>query len=175
MSITTDGEAANIGCNSGLWKRLSDQCNRNILTFWCCAHRSDLAVESIIQTVPELKIWKSSLTGVAKYFRTSIENTKMLKQVKQDAKQFPRHHEVRFAEHFLQLVEAILANMTACKEVWNELKVNGDRNEKAEASGFLKTWDEKHIWLRSLMGDTLEIFTVLQQINLADDSLQAME
>ena len=64
MGITTDGEAANTGCNSGLWKRLSDQCNRNILTFWFCTHRSDLAVESIIQTVPWLKIWKSSLAGV---------------------------------------------------------------------------------------------------------------
>ena len=77
---------------------------------------------------PELKIWKSSPTGVLKYFRTSTVKTKMLEQLKQDAKQFPRLHEVRFAEHFLQLVEAILANMTACKEVWNELKVNGDRN-----------------------------------------------
>ena len=53
--------------------------------------------------------------------------TKMLKQVKQDAKQFQRHHEVKFAEHFLQLVEAKLANMTAFKEVWNEQKANGDR------------------------------------------------
>ena len=71
MGITTDGEAANTGRESGLWKLLSDQCNINILTFWCFAHRSDLAMESIIQTVPELKIWKSSLTGVETYFRTS--------------------------------------------------------------------------------------------------------
>ena len=95
--------------------------------------------------MPELKVRKSSLTGNAKYFRTSTMKTKMLKQVKQHANQFPRHHEVRFAEHFLHFVETILDNMAACKEVWNELKVNGDRNEKAEASGFLKTWDEKHI------------------------------
>ena len=88
----------------------------------------------------------------------------------QDAKQFPRHHEVRFAEHFLQIVEAILANITACKEVWNEVKLNGDRNEKAEASGFLKTWDEKHIWLTSLMGDILEIITALQK-KFKQDSL----
>ena len=27
MGITTVGEAANTWCNSGLWKRLSDQCN----------------------------------------------------------------------------------------------------------------------------------------------------
>ena len=60
--------------------------------------------------------------------------------------------------------------MTAFKEVWNELKVNGYRNKKAEASGFLKTWDEKHIWLTSLMGDILEIFTVLQK-NFQRDSL----
>ena len=49
MGITTDGEAANTGCDSGIWKLLSDQCNRHILTFWCYAHWSDLAVESISQ------------------------------------------------------------------------------------------------------------------------------
>ena len=135
IGITTDEEAANTGCDSELWKLLSDQCNINILIFWCCAHRSDLTIESIIQTIPELKIWKLSLTGVATYFRTSTVK-KMLKKAKQYAKQFPRHHEVRFAEHFLQLVDTILADMTACKEVWNEVQLNGDRNEKAEASAF---------------------------------------
>lgn len=54
MGITTDGESANTGKNAGLWKLLSDQCGRQVLTFWCCAHRSDLAAESIISTVPEL-------------------------------------------------------------------------------------------------------------------------
>ena len=37
MGITTDGESANTGVNNGLWKLLSDQLKRGILTFWCCA------------------------------------------------------------------------------------------------------------------------------------------
>jgi hypothetical protein len=52
MGITTDGESANTGRKAGLWKLLSDQCDREILTMWCCAHRSDLAAESIISNVP---------------------------------------------------------------------------------------------------------------------------
>jgi hypothetical protein len=47
IGITTDGESANTGKTGGLWKLLSDECKRQILTFWCCAHRSDLAAEAI--------------------------------------------------------------------------------------------------------------------------------
>ena len=53
MGITTDGESANTGRKAGLWKLLSDQCGREILTMWYCAHRWDLAAESIINSVPE--------------------------------------------------------------------------------------------------------------------------
>ena len=98
VGITTDGEAANTGRNAGLWKLLGDQLERNIFTFWCCAHRSDLATEAIINSVPELKIWKSSLIGVATYFRTSTSKKKMLEKAAIEMKQFPRHHDVRFAQ-----------------------------------------------------------------------------
>ena len=76
VGITTDGEAANTGRNAGLRKLLGDQLERNIFTFWCCAYRSDLATEAIINSVPELKIWKSSLIGVATFFRTSTSKKK---------------------------------------------------------------------------------------------------
>jgi len=56
IGITTDGESANTGKSGGLWKLLSDKCKRQILTFWCCAYRSDLAAEALIAAVPELQI-----------------------------------------------------------------------------------------------------------------------
>jgi len=47
MGLTTDSEAANTGSKSGLWKKLKDKLGRGFLTFWCTAHRSDLAFEEL--------------------------------------------------------------------------------------------------------------------------------
>ena len=163
MGITTDGESANTGKKNGLWKLLSDQLQREILTFWCCAHRSDLASEAITDSVPELNIWKANLVGVSTSFRTSKNKTKLLHAKCPDAKQFPRHHEVRFAEHQVQLIDAILHNLPGCKEVWKHMEENGDRKEKAEARGFQRTWNDRQIWLTELMGDILNIFQDLQK------------
>eukprot|EP00795_Rhopilema_esculentum_P007132 gene7132-biopygen8533 len=163
VGITTDGEAANTGRNAGLWKLLGDQLERNIFTFWCCAHRSDLATEAIINSVPELKIWKSSLIGVATYFRTSTSKKKMLEKAAIEMKQFPRHHDVRFDQHFLSLIDAVLTNIKGCKQVWGEITRNGDRKDKREASGYLNTWNERQIWLTALMGDIFEVFTSLEK------------
>ena len=49
VSLTTDGEAANTGSKTGLWKRLKDKLGRGFLTFWCVAHRSDLALKNLKQ------------------------------------------------------------------------------------------------------------------------------
>ena len=117
VRITTDGEAANTGRNAGLWKLLGDQLERNIYTFWCCAHRSDIATDAIINSVPELKILKSSLIGVATYFLTSTSKKKMLEKAAIEMEQFPRHHDVRFAQHFLSLIDAVLTNIKGCKQV----------------------------------------------------------
>jgi hypothetical protein len=86
MGITTDGESANTGKNNGLWKLLSDQLKRDILTFWCCAHRSDLASEAIIAAVPELNIWKANTVGLSTSFRTSKNKTKLLQTKYPDCK-----------------------------------------------------------------------------------------
>jgi len=169
VGITTDGESANTGKNAGLWKLLSDQCDREILTFWCCAHRSDLAAESVIQTVPELKIWKANLLAVATYFRTSKNKTKLLSAVLPNAKKFPRHHEVRFAQHQVALIDAVLSNMPGCLNVWAKMDEVGDRKEKAEARGFLKTWRDRQGWLTELMGDILEVYQTLQKQLQRDD------
>lgn len=171
MGITTDGESANTGRKAGLWKLLSDQCHREILTMWCCAHRSDLAAESIISTVPELKIWKASLLALATSFRTSKNKTKMLISEYKDAKQFPRHHDVRFAQHQVQLIDAILSNIDGCKAVWSKLQQHGDRKEKAEARGFTNTWNDRQIWITALLGDILDVFQVLQKQFQRDDLL----
>ena len=71
-----------------------------------------------------------------------------------NVKQFPWHHDVRFAQHELQLVDAVLNNLP---------ESTSDRKEKAEAKGFLRIWNHQQKWITSLMGDILEIFETLQK------------
>lgn len=146
IGITTDGESANTGKDGGLWKLLS---NHQLLTVWCIAHRSDLAMESIIVTVPELKIWKANLKSVATYYRTSFKRTKALSTVLPCYKAFPAHFDVRFVERLCNLMEAVLFNLPGCRDHWTSRVDAGERSEKAEAKGFLQTW-KKHalqFWL----------------------------
>ena len=63
VGVTTDGESANTGRHGGLWRLLADQVQRGLATFWCAADQSDLAIESVVNTVPELGMWKSNLLG----------------------------------------------------------------------------------------------------------------
>ena len=64
VGVTTDGENANTGKNAGLWKLLTDQMGRDILTTWCVCHRSDLAIESVQAAVPELSVWMSAVLAL---------------------------------------------------------------------------------------------------------------
>ena len=158
--VTTDGESANTGKHGGLWRLLSDRFDRKLLSFWCCAHRSDLAIEQVIDAVPELKIWKASLKSAATYFRTSSKRTKEFEQLCLTARKFPIHHDVSFAQHFCQLIDAVLLNLDACKQVWNSRLVSGDNKDKAKAQGYLRT---SQTWLTALMGYLFEIFQHMQQ------------
>lgn len=166
IGITTDGASENMGNKGGLWEKLKKWLERQILTVWCFCHRSDLAIEDLEESVSELGIWKSNLTSLASYYRKSGKKTKSLK--KHGAKrEFPAHHEVRFAQHLGALITAAIDNMEACKKHWNEISnTRGvDKKEKAKAVGFLKTWDKSNLQMQItvLMGDVLEIFQELQK------------
>ena len=165
VGVTTDGESANTGRHGGLWRLLADQVQRGLATFWCAAHRSDLAIESVVSTVPELGIWKSNLQWLVRFFRTP-RRMKMLSAQAGNVKQFPRHHDVRFAQLELQLVDAVLNNLPTCIKVWEQMQPpesTSDRKEKSEAKGFLRIWNHQQKWITSLTGDILEIFETLQK------------
>jgi len=100
--------------------------------------------------------------AVASYFRRSAVCTKLLHDLCPDARAFPKHHEVRFAQHEVALIDAVSYNMAECKQVWDSFSTNGDRKQKAEARGFL-TWNDKQIWMTAIMDDVLEIYQVLQK------------
>jgi hypothetical protein len=176
VGITTDSESANTGVHGGLWKLLQDELKKKIITVWCTCHRSDLVMEDMENCVPELKLWRSNLTSLATYFRTSKCRNKVLLQCgtcseADDGKSskilaFPAHHEVRFAEHLQALVKAALHNLSACRRAWRILKDDADLapQEKAKAEGFLNVWSEGSVQmkLRALMYDICDIYYCLQ-------------
>ena len=61
------------GKHQGLWKLVSEQLAHDCQNYWCCCHRSDLASEDILRSVPELKIWASNLSG--RCLRCGLHNT----------------------------------------------------------------------------------------------------
>jgi hypothetical protein len=170
VGICTDGEAANTGKNAGLWKLLSEKLNKSLVTIWCVGHRSDLALEAVINNVPELKIWKSNLKSVATYYRTSTTRQKKVTQL--GAKfAFPAFFEVRFAEHLHNLIHAVLGNMEAMMEHWTQLSNSTDKRDKNEAIGFINTWKEgeAQLFITAVMGDVCRIFQQLQKSYQASD------
>jgi hypothetical protein len=56
LGVTTDGEAANTGFDGGLWKLLENYLGHKLLTVCCYCQQSDLAMESGLDLVPELKM-----------------------------------------------------------------------------------------------------------------------
>jgi len=67
--------------------------------------------------------------AMASYFRRSAVFTKRPHDLWPNARAFPKHHEVRFAQHQVALLDAMLYNMAACKQVWNSFSTNGDRKQ----------------------------------------------
>ena len=74
-------QIANTGRNARLWELLQNYLGRDILTAWCVCHRSDLALESVQNEVPELSIWMANVIAVSTFFRTSPRRTKLLHKV----------------------------------------------------------------------------------------------
>ena len=54
--VTTDGESPNTGRSTGLWKRLENNVGQKLINFWYACHHSDLAMEDLAASFPELKV-----------------------------------------------------------------------------------------------------------------------
>ena len=57
---------------------------------------------------------------------------------------YPRHFEVRFAEHICQLLKAVLHNLDASRNVWAAISEKNSgksgKTDPQQASGFCKKW-----------------------------------
>ena len=84
---------------------------------------------------------------------------------------FPRHHEVRFAQHLLQLVLAAIKNIAGCRQHWQKLtdalREMYDKKEKAKCTGFSRVRKPfvMQEWLTTFMADICSIFRYLEKSN----------
>ena len=83
------------------WKLLPDRLKVELLTEWFVANGSDLAIEQIIATVPELKIWKINFK-VLQLILDFHQTERICGVFKKNCIAFPAYHEVRFDERFRQ-------------------------------------------------------------------------
>ena len=81
--------------------------------------------------------------ALSTFFRSSTRRTKLLRKEDDHVLAFPNHYEVRFAEHTLNLLKAVLNNLDAARNLWTKITdgtLASDRREKLSANGFLKKW-----------------------------------
>ncbi|ESO06003.1 hypothetical protein HELRODRAFT_160109 [Helobdella robusta] len=134
----------------------------------CIAHKSDLAFESVENVVPEFRHWLTDVKNVATYFRGSSYRQENLHEIAaslgETAKHFPRHHEVRFAEHLANVVLAVLSNHQMMYAHWKQL-YNKVKIMKNKARGFLKDWSQTsfNLNMSAVALDILRQFTYLQK------------
>lgn len=165
VGLITDDEAAKSVRHQGLWTRMRALLDRDILTFWCICHRSDLALESVEHSVSELRHWKADILAVTRCFRTRKSRSKLLLSHLEQMHHFPEHFEVRFAQNPNQIIEAVLHNLSGCCLAWKEVAKSNEYRPKAEANGFLKKWNRSQfaINLTALMSDVTAVFQWLQK------------
>ena len=110
-SITTDGENAMSGSQSGLWVRLQAECKLNLITqVVCWAQSYSIAFKAVTNTVVEIKILMTDVVSVALYFRVSGKRTQELQNVASELNPpvellaWPQYKEVRMVEFTAQLL-----------------------------------------------------------------------
>lgn len=77
------------------------------------------------------KILNLKVVAVLTYYCTSGLCTKELKSLIPKMKSLPAHHEVRFAQHLMQLREAVLSNLDGCRLHWEKIVVEPSVDYKA--------------------------------------------
>ena len=56
---------------------------------------------------------------------------------------FAKHFDVRFAEHTLNILKAVLNNLEAARKLWSKMTngtIETDKTEKTTVQGFLRKW-----------------------------------
>ncbi len=107
---------------------------------------SDLAMEDMEESVPELKVWKSNLLSIPEYYHKSAVRMKELKKVLPIMKAFPTYHNVQFSQHLNNVCIAVLHNQIGCLQHWDNFSKNSDfdTRERKRADGFIKVFMQRN-------------------------------
>lgn len=173
-TLCTDGANINIGVKGGLWAIFKNQLEkyRNNLPFiklWCAAHRSDLAWNSMTDSVKELHKTLSVLSSIASYFRTSSLHSDELKQIAAEHKltllSIPKLFEIRWTEWTYTCIKNILRS-------WNALVIyfKAHNNDSVAAGYFNYLTNYDNLKLMVFVADVLQIFQHYHK-NIQSDSL----
>lgn len=119
---------------------LQDHTGHKLLTVWCTCHRSDLAMESVISRVPEMKIWLMNLNSISTYFHTAPLKTKLLKK---KCISFPTNFEVRFVEHTKNIIVSVLNNLPERKLLWKDINSVDNKTFTKTKKNYCK-WNVKN-------------------------------
>ena len=151
-----------LGTNGGV-------CWPSYFQFLVCLSQVGLGYGRCYSMCSRVKNLKSSVVAISTYYRTSGLRTKELKMIIPRMKSFPVHHEVRFAQHLIQLCEAVLSNIDGCRLHWQKIvdapREEYDGKEKDKARGFLKTWHASSLqtWLTALVVDICSVFSHVEK------------
>ena len=119
--------------------------------------------------VPELSIWMTNVLSFVSFFRTSPRRKKLLHQENEKCLNFPKHFQVPFAKHTLNLLNVVLHNLEAAAKMFQNMisrTVTSERKECSMARGFLSKWKagSQQFWLTVVMYDLCAIFQQIQKI-----------
>lgn len=126
-------------------------------------------MEDMQDCVPELPLWKSNLVSLSTFYRTSGLRTKELRSILPNMSRFPRHHEVRFAQHLVNLCKSVLSNLDGCRKHWQKV-IDAEvgvypKHDKAKCKGFLRQWKQGGVmeWLTAFMLDVCSVFRYIEK------------
>ena len=141
-SFVTDGTNCNTGEKEGLWTKIKKLRNEmagmvtlcQLITIWCGVHRSNLAWESVTNSVKEVNHLFQELVWICSYFRRSGVRSRELRDIaaKNNFRimKLPKLFEIRWSQFTYQLLNNILVS-------WKAPVTYFENFEDPESFGFL--------------------------------------
>ena len=104
----------------------------------------------------ELSIWITNVLSFVSFFITSPRRRKLQHKENEKCLEFPKYFKVRFAEHTLNLLDAVLHNFEAAKKMFQTVTsgtITSERKERNMAQGFSSKWKagSQQFWLTVMM------------------------
>ena len=113
--------------------------------------------------VPEFSIWMTNVLPFVSFFRTSTRRRQLLHTENEKCLEFPKHFEVRFAEHTLNFVDAVLHKLETAEKMFQTVAsgtVTSERKEHSMAQGSLSKLKagSQQFWVAVMMNDLCATF-----------------